>query len=195
MLHMAPLSSRNEFGKLLNERGLLGSAVEVGTHRGDFAKIFMDSWKGKLLYCIDPWDNPEDYKGQAARLWGDGNRDHDYTAAEHNLRRHKSRIELVRNLSSEQVKWHASNSLDFVHLDGNHEPPYVEEDIRGWWPKIRVGGILAGHDIVCPGELDGLWGRYIQPAVFKFAEEQDVDVQLIVEEGGLPWSYYIIKKA
>lgn len=193
MFFTSQLSSRNEFGKLLNERNLLGTAIEVGTNQGDFASIFLDTWKGELLYCVDPWDNPPDYIRQARTLGGDGNRNNDFIAAKRALRKHNSRVEFLQMLSSEAAKWRANNSVDFIYLDGNHEPPYVEQDIRLWWPKLRSGGILAGHDIVMPGEVDGGWGQYIQPAVFRFAEDWGLDVHLVVEEGGLPWSYHMTK--
>jgi hypothetical protein len=36
--------------------------------------------------------------------------------------------------------------VDFVYIDGNHSYRAVAEDIRAWWPKIRPGGVLGGHD-------------------------------------------------
>jgi SAM-dependent methyltransferase len=37
-------------------------------------------------------------------------------------------------------------SLDFVFLDGNHTYESVTEDLSVWWPKIKPGGFLGGHD-------------------------------------------------
>jgi len=37
-------------------------------------------------------------------------------------------------------------SLDFVFIDAMHTYEAVKEDIRAWFPKIRSGGIVAGHD-------------------------------------------------
>ena len=37
-------------------------------------------------------------------------------------------------------------SLDFVFIDANHDYEYVKEDILAWLPKIKKGGIIAGHD-------------------------------------------------
>jgi len=37
-------------------------------------------------------------------------------------------------------------SLDFVYLDANHDSPYVDQDLGLWAPKVRAGGVLAGHD-------------------------------------------------
>ena len=38
-------------------------------------------------------------------------------------------------------------SLDMVFIDGNHDADAVLKDIACWWPKVKVGGILAGDDI------------------------------------------------
>jgi autotransporter strand-loop-strand O-heptosyltransferase len=38
------------------------------------------------------------------------------------------------------------NSLDFVFIDGDHTYEGVIADIKAWYPKVRDGGIIAGHD-------------------------------------------------
>lgn len=40
----------------------------------------------------------------------------------------------------------ADGSLDFVFIDGNHTRESVMEDCAAWWPKIKVGGVMSGHD-------------------------------------------------
>ena len=37
-------------------------------------------------------------------------------------------------------------SVDFVFVDGDHSYESVLKDIKAWLPKVRPGGILAGHD-------------------------------------------------
>lgn len=191
---LSPLSSRNQFGALLNERGLLGEAAEVGTHRGAFARIFLKTWKGRHLACIDPWGIPAGYEFQAGKLEHRGpTRDDDQRAALNLLLPFGSRFSLVKLLSCQAAQLVKDEALDFVYIDGDHEPPCPAEDLRLWWPKLRPGGVLAGHDFICPGEDAGLWGRFIQPAVLGFAAEKGVDVMLIAEEENLPWSYYLEK--
>merc|ERR1711862_107272 len=38
------------------------------------------------------------------------------------------------------------NSLDVVYIDGDHKWWSVLQDIVAWWPKVRPGGFMMGHD-------------------------------------------------
>lgn len=37
-------------------------------------------------------------------------------------------------------------TVDFVWIDANHEYEAVKADIEVWLPKVRAGGVIAGHD-------------------------------------------------
>lgn len=39
-------------------------------------------------------------------------------------------------------------SLDFVFIDADHVYENVKKDVLAWMPKIKEGGIIAGHDFV-----------------------------------------------
>jgi predicted O-methyltransferase YrrM len=55
--------------------------------------------------------------------------------------------------SLEASRWFSDGSLDFVYIDGNHALHYVLEDLEAWTPKVRRGGIVAGHDCVINPKL------------------------------------------
>jgi cephalosporin hydroxylase len=57
------------------------------------------------------------------------------------------------------VKEFKDASLDFVYLDGDHQTDAVVADIDAWKPKIRKGGILAGHDINMKNVYDAMQKR------------------------------------
>jgi len=37
-------------------------------------------------------------------------------------------------------------SLDFIYIDALHTFDAVSRDLAAWWPKLRPGGLIAGHD-------------------------------------------------
>lgn len=55
-------------------------------------------------------------------------------------------IKLIENISVEAVKMFPDNYFDFIYIDGDHSYKSVSEDMGLWYPKLRVGGLFAGHD-------------------------------------------------
>lgn len=193
LLQKANFSDRENLGNFLNECNLTGEGVEIGTHRGDFSEQILEKWKGKKLYCVDPWQDLPDYKAKENNL-GEGTREDHFIEAKRKLLKFGDKCKIVRNVSEYAVNNFKARSLDFVYLDGNHSYLAVKNELYHWWSKIKKGGIISGHDIICPGELNGGWGKEIQKAVFEFADWINLPVYLIVETQFLPWSFYIVKE-
>lgn len=61
----------------------------------------------------------------------------------------------MRFTSQDGSKEFEDNSLDFVYLDGDHSAGEVKKDIDYWLPKVKVGGILGGHDAKEPCVIQG----------------------------------------
>ena len=55
---------------------------------------------------------------------------------------------MIRCLSKNAVKLFKDESLDFVYIDANHAYDFVKEDLEMWWPKIKKGGYICGHDYI-----------------------------------------------
>src|SRR4030095_12777644 len=139
------VASRADFPALLNKLVLLGSWVELGIFEGQFSEHCRAHWKGDKYYLIDPWKAVPDYYE---------NVNDDKVETEKRLkitreRMAKSPVESYKIIraTSEQSHHHFNDgSLDMVYLDGNHGYLSVKNDLKWWWPKIKSGGILAGHD-------------------------------------------------
>lgn len=58
----------------------------------------------------------------------------------------KEVVNTVRSISWEAASLYENNSLDFVFIDACHDYDSVSKDISAWYPKLKVGGIIAGHD-------------------------------------------------
>ena len=55
-------------------------------------------------------------------------------------------IGILATESTFASKAFADNSLDFVFLDAAHDYQSVKADLQCWYPKIKIGGTIAGHD-------------------------------------------------
>lgn len=40
----------------------------------------------------------------------------------------------------------SDNSVDFIFLDADHSYEAAKSDILTWYPKVKSGGIISGHD-------------------------------------------------
>lgn len=183
---------RNNFGQFLVNMGFgpNETAVEVGTDKGVFARMLLQFWPGKLV-CVDPYYRAYDAEEIPEMS---GNRFQDYKEAVLALREYGKRAQIIRLSSVDASALFARESLCFVYVDACHQYEAVKQDIEVWWPKLKKGGVLAGHDIVSSGEDHKKgWGRHVQPAVFDFAVQHELIVHLVTGPKTLPWSYYMIK--
>lgn len=55
-------------------------------------------------------------------------------------------MKVLRKASVDAAKLFDDWHFDFVYIDADHAYEGVKADIEAWWPKVRKGGILAGHD-------------------------------------------------
>jgi predicted O-methyltransferase YrrM len=52
----------------------------------------------------------------------------------------------IKKRSLDAVNLYANESLDLVFIDAAHDYNSVLQDIKAWLPKVKQGGIIAGHD-------------------------------------------------
>merc|ERR1712151_1118631 len=51
-----------------------------------------------------------------------------------------------RNFTTACAIWFADNTLDFIFVDARHDRKGVLQDLKVYWPKLKEGGVIAGHD-------------------------------------------------
>lgn len=77
----------------------------------------------------------------------------DWVAIQHRceaaLAEYGDRAEILRMTTLEAVDY-VPGVVDLVFIDADHSTAAVAADIESWLPRIRPGGILAGHDIDWP---------------------------------------------
>jgi len=57
----------------------------------------------------------------------------------------------IKGDSVKVSKQFADKSVDFIFIDGNHDYEAVKKDIELWFPKMKVGAVMAGHDYLWDG--------------------------------------------
>lgn len=178
------INSRAEFPFILNARGILGEGVEVGVHRGDFSKLILDSWQGSKLYSVDPWlEFGEDYIDQCNVKQDSQDKLYRETVAK--LAPFGKRSEIQRTTSKEAAAKFKDAQLDFVYLDAQHQYEAIKQDIDWWWPKVKNGGLLAGHDYLDDTRAAGEYG--IKSAVDEFVRKAELVLRITKEDNWRSW--------
>lgn len=103
--------------------------------------------------------------------------------------KHEPRATVVRALSEEAVHLFADGSLDWVYLDSNHSFEAACQDLEAWFPKVRNGGVFAGHDYL-DGHIPSLGEFRVKSAVDAFATKHNAKLRVTTE--AFP-SWYFIK--
>lgn len=134
---------RNMFPLFLNALGLNGTAVEVGVAEGKFAASFLPLWSGRYV-MVDRWQHIDGYDD--VMNGPDAEHELRYRQAMDVANAFPGRVEVCRMDSAAAAALFPDRSLDFVYIDGDHSYEGCRRDIVAWAPKIRAGGVLAGHD-------------------------------------------------
>jgi predicted O-methyltransferase YrrM len=115
-------------------------AVEIANSGKSIKFDVVDTWRGSPEHQEGAWDHREDMVNDTA-----------FEVFTENMKPAEGFYNAVKLHSTEAAKLHEDNSLDFVFIDASHEYESVKADIEAWYPKIKLGGYIGGHDYV-PGQ-------------------------------------------
>lgn len=59
-------------------------------------------------------------------------------------------IKVVKMSSIQASKLYLDRSVSFLMIDASHKYEDVVDDIRAWYPKLKMGGIISGDDYDWP---------------------------------------------
>lgn len=149
--------------------------VEIGVERGRTSQKLFESFPDLHLVGVDPWApmsdlNPRLYRwaeqekriegGVAPKRTRHAFRTHAehqriYRHARAQLRPYRDRWTILRMTSADAAVRLAGREFDFVFIDGDHTR--CGDDIAAYWPLVRSGGLLCGHDYGTKMSLRGIW--------------------------------------
>lgn len=158
------------YSKVLDQLKDGDKIVEVGIYKGK-----------SIMYLAEGIVN----RGIKVRIYGVDNFVGESTVNEtsadirneflYNIRPLENLIITLELPSLEAVLGFDDESLAFVYIDAAHDYYNVKADILAWMPKVKKGGILAGHD-------------YNHPPVRKAVNEVLGDV---IQHDGNVWQVYV----
>jgi hypothetical protein len=162
-----------------------GTTAELGVWQGRSLCAIAEVIRGRRLrvHAIDTFGGTE------------GERDvvHDCDGKlqevfESNLSRFhlREQVEVHRGSTSSVSQTFVQGSLDLVFIDADHRYEQTLADVRTWLPKVKLGGILCGHDYKRPWRH--LWG-HDRSGVKRAVDEVLGKRRVKLFSGSSVWSY------
>lgn len=107
-----------------------------------------------------------------------------------NVYRFGRRAVMIRELSEDAARLFANGSLDFVYIDADHSHDGTLQDVLRWAPKVKRGGVLAGHDYLDGPTPNGAV-YHVKSAVDEWAVRTGLRVAVIEERKGHEPSWFV----
>ncbi len=126
--------------------------AEIGIFEGDTTYGLLSNLEDiDTLFCIDMWTRYRDFEQSTPKKKG--------RVATADLSESKKiflkkvepwwdKLVIIHDDSLCAASSVVDSQLDFVFIDACHAHDYVLGDIIAWTPKVRVGGVILGHDYV-----------------------------------------------
>jgi len=115
--------------------------VEVGAYKGRsscfMAVEIINSGKKIKFDCIDNW-SLGDTRDEFIK----------------NIEPVSHIINVLSMDSLDAAKLYEDNSIDFIFIDADHKYDPVVKEIKAFMPKLKSGGIMAGHDYAAVMDAD-----------------------------------------
>jgi len=123
--------------------------AEIGVWYGDHAMVLLDRWDVNSLYLIDPYEVTPEWAETPSELV-----DMDIEAAKQSaIERFGDDPRCIQLFERSTEVELDDVEFDYIYIDAVHSFRSVLSDLEAWYPRLKPGGILAGHDSDWPGVL------------------------------------------
>ena len=138
-------ASRMEFWpRFINETGA-AKVAEIGVYRGDFAeRVLAECADISTYFMIDPWRHLADWN-KPANTSDEAFEGYFQETMQRTTEWADKRL-VLRGKTTDVIDEIPDGALDFAYVDGDHTLRGITIDLVNVFPKIRVGGWIAGDD-------------------------------------------------
>tara|TARA_A100001035_G_scaffold87523_1_gene68090 strand:- start:376 stop:1023 length:648 start_codon:yes stop_codon:yes gene_type:complete len=169
------LKQYNE-SSIVVEVGVFGGASLLDLH------TIINNPKCKL-YGIDKWHTQNSMNGIFKDKWDKNDWDkyiniqkQNYDTLNEVINKYNYNITLIKledtGLTDNAAHHFQDNSIDFIHIDGDHSYIAVTSDLESYFPKIKKNGIMWFDDWKWPET---------KKAITEFSEKHNLDINVINE--------------
>lgn len=121
--------------------------AELGVSHGRFTAFVCGVLQDASMIAVDLWQEIPARDVPGSETYAD--RPHE--AVYRNFVAHcdkylKGRVMIYREDTAEAARHVDDGALDYVFIDADHTYEGCKRDIAAWAPKVRKGGLIAGHD-------------------------------------------------
>ena len=161
--------------------------VEVGVFKGQMAEYLLGRRPELRWWGVDSWagfrDQPKAYieSGDVHAVMTQPDQDECYRVTKDKLARFGDRATIIRDNSVHAAMAFGEGSMDCVYLDADHSREGVEADIKAWWPVVKPGFWIGGHDYL---QSDKRFNFGVSLAVDQWVAETGYQLEL---DEGMCW--------
>lgn len=153
--------------------------AEIGVFAADLSKRLLARRHDLKLFMIDSWTSDhsaafiasDDFHAKLAAEEQDGY----FELAKAMTSFAQDRAVVIRRPSADAAAEIEDNSLDLAFIDADHSYEGCQADIAAYWPKVKPGGYLAGHDYA---NDEFKFGPMVKRAVDEFAAARGLALDL-----------------
>jgi len=140
--HVLIIPDRIEMLRLLPQNGVV---AEIGVFKGEFSAQIFDITKPNRLHLIDAWP---DEMIQSSGVNINGLDACKFVQNKFACETGAGRVIVHRGLSAEAAQMFADEYFDWIYIDAGHSYEDVKSDLYYWYPKVKTGGFITGHDYI-----------------------------------------------
>lgn len=173
----------HELLRWLVDRGTFDAAAEIGVAEGRRAHgLLLAGFR--RVYLVDLWAHVPGARGDLAR--SDPDHEANYQACLSRVAEFGERAVILRGWSHEMAAQVPDESLDLIFFDATHEYQSLLREMESWYPKVKPGGVMSGHDYLSPEYT-------VRPAADEFAAKLGKTCRVLAAESVPDASFWFEK--
>jgi cephalosporin hydroxylase len=161
------LTNRQKLLEIMPQNGIV---AELGVDKGGFSQLILETSTPKKLHLIDVWNTKRYHSGLKLDIETKFRK-----LIENNV------VEINYGLSTDAYSQFKDNYFDWIYIDTDHSYYTTIAELELYAPKIKQGGIIAGHDFII-GNLMGLTKYGVIQAVYEFCVRRNWELIYITSD-------------